>query len=237
MALVVGQPRPWQPEIVIDDAVQQRTKLHLDGGALQPDHAAAEQLGLQPDLVRGADHADGIGRIGADQHEVRIGRLDRADDRRVVRRRRRIGLVVDDLQSGLLRQHARAVHRVVRELRVRADHRQRLRLRVLRHRRGEEALGKALLRLRSAGRREGEVFRVLELGVHREAEQAEEGAVVLHDDRHRRRDHVGGVAADRPGPPCRRRAAWCRGPESSPGWTGRRSRPASPAGPAGRPWH
>ena len=140
MLSVARQLRPRQPEVVVDDAVQQRAKLCLDGGALQADHAAAEQLGLQPDLVRGADHADGVGRIGADQHEIGIGRLDRADDRRVVGRGRRVGLVIDDLQPGLLRQHARAVHRVVRELRIGADHRQRLRLRVLRHRGGEEAL-------------------------------------------------------------------------------------------------
>ena len=66
---------------------------------------------------------------------------------------------------------------------------------VLRGRHLEEALGERLLGPRAAGRRHREVALVVELAVHREAEQREERPVVLHDDRHRRRDHVGRVAA------------------------------------------
>ena len=47
-----------------------------------------------------------------------------------------------------------------------------------------------------AGRQHREIARIVELAVHREAEQADEQLVVPHDDRHRRRGHVGGVAGD-----------------------------------------
>ena len=67
-----------------------------------PDHAAADHLRLEADLVDGTYDADRVGRIGAHDDDVGVGRLDRADDRRVIRGRRRIGLVVDDLQAVLL---------------------------------------------------------------------------------------------------------------------------------------
>src|SRR6185312_3999125 len=59
------------------------------------------------------------------------------------------------------------------------------------------ALGETLLRLRAAGRHDGEVVGVVELAVHRETKQAEKGALVLNNDRHRGGNHVGSVAADR----------------------------------------
>jgi hypothetical protein len=43
------------------------------------------------------------------------------------------------------------------------------------------------------GRQHGKIARVVELAVHREAEQADEQLVMSHDHRHGRRGHVGGV--------------------------------------------
>ena len=76
---------------------------------------------------------------------------------------------------------------------------------------------------------------VVELVVDGEAEEADEGHAVLHDDRHRRRLQIGAVAGDRPDRPCRRRAAWCRCRARWPGWSGRRSRRAAPGGPSSPP--
>ena len=78
---------------------------------LRAHHAAAEHARLEAHFVRRADHARGVRRIRGDVHEVGIGRLDRADDRRVVDRVGRIGLVVDDLQPGALHLLARAFER------------------------------------------------------------------------------------------------------------------------------
>ena len=41
-----------------------------------------------------------------------------------------------------------------------------------------------------------EIFGIVEFAVHREAKQANEHLLLLHHDRHRRREHVGAVAAD-----------------------------------------
>ena len=49
--------------LVIEDAVHQRPELHLKRRRQQADHGAAEDFGLEPDLVRRVDDADGVGRI------------------------------------------------------------------------------------------------------------------------------------------------------------------------------
>ena len=49
-----------QPEIVIDDAVEERPELHLDRGRLQSDHAAADDLRREARLADGPHHADRI---------------------------------------------------------------------------------------------------------------------------------------------------------------------------------
>ena len=76
-----------------------------------------------------------------------MGRLDRAHDRRVVGGRRRIALVVDDLEARGLGVLARAVGVVVRVFLVGVGDRDGLRLRVLRRREIEEALGEIGLRM------------------------------------------------------------------------------------------
>jgi hypothetical protein len=43
---------------------------------LEADEPAAEQLGLEADLVRRAHHPDGVGRIRRAEHHVGIGRVD-----------------------------------------------------------------------------------------------------------------------------------------------------------------
>ena len=37
-----------QPELVVDETVEQRSKLYLDGRRLQADHRAADPFGLNP---------------------------------------------------------------------------------------------------------------------------------------------------------------------------------------------
>ena len=192
-------------------------------------------FGLKPISLTARTMPTEFGRIGADDDDVGIGRLDGAHDRREVGRRRRIALVVDDLEAGRLGVLARAVGGVAREFLVGGDDRDGLRLRVLRHRDVEEALGEGGLRVRPR-RDHREIVRVVELGVHREPEQADEDLLAAASRsaspapawRWRRRR--------RRGRPCRRRAASCRCPAPSTGCSGRRSRRASPAGRAARPW-
>ena len=181
------------PEVVVDDAVELRAERGHDAGVLQPDHAAAEQLGLEPDLGHGLDHADRIRRVRADIDDVRVARLDGADDRREVGGLRVIAAVIDDLESVILGVDARAPDRVLRELGIGADQRDRLGLGILRHRQLEEAARPVGHRLRP-GRQDLEVLVVFELVVHGEAEQGDEGQIALHHDRHRRGDQVGAVA-------------------------------------------
>ena len=181
------------PEIVVDDAVKLRPQRRHDGRILQPHHAAAEQLGFQPHLGRRLDHADRVRRVGADIDHVRLARLDGADDRREVGGLRMIAAVIDDLETVILGVDARALDRVLRELGIGADQRDRLRLGILRHCQLEEAARPVGDRLRP-GRQDLEIAVVVELVVHRETEQGDEGQVALHHDRHRRRDQVGAVA-------------------------------------------
>ena len=108
---------------------------------------------------------------------------------------RRIGLVVDDIEAELLRVVTRALAGIAREFGVLGRQRDGLRLRILRRRDLEKALGERQLRCRP-GRQHREVVRIVELAVHTEREQADEGLVLLHHDGHGRRDHVGGIAAD-----------------------------------------
>ena len=181
------------PEIEIDYAVELRAELLLDRSILQPDKATAEDLGLEADLVGGPHHADRVGRIGQAQHDIRIGRVDRPHDRGVIGRGRRVGLVVDDVEPGRLGVLARALGAVAREFGVAGDDRDGLRLRVLGRRDLEKPLREADRRVGTAGRHHREIPRVLELAVHIEAEQREERHLVLHHDRHRRRQQIGAV--------------------------------------------
>ena len=169
--------------------------LSLNSGGLQSDHGAAEHFRLEAELVGGLDDADRAQRIGADHDEIRVGGLNRADDRREVGRVRRVGLVVDDIEAVFLGVVAGAVGGVARELGVLGRNRHGLRLRILRRRDLEEALGERLFRRRT-GRQHREIFRVVKLAVGIEREQADEGLALLHDDRNGRRDHVGGVGTD-----------------------------------------
>jgi hypothetical protein len=179
--------------LVIDHAVQQRPKLRLQRRKLRADEAAAEHPGLEADFVCGAHHARGVRRVRRQVNEVRVGRLDRPHDRRIVDRLRRIGLVVDDLQAEPLDVRARAFQRQVRVLRVGTDQSDGLRLRIQGHRGLEEAAC-PVHRGVGPGRHDLEVAVVLELAVDVEAEQAHEHELALHHERHRRRDDVGAVA-------------------------------------------
>jgi hypothetical protein len=75
-----------------DEAVENRTELRLDRRYQQPDHGAAEHLRRQPDLMRGAHDADGIGRIGGNEDDIGVGSLEGAHGRRKIGRGRRIAL-------------------------------------------------------------------------------------------------------------------------------------------------
>ena len=142
----------------------------------------------------GAHHADRIGRVGPDGQDVRIGRLDRAHDRREVGGRRWIALVVDDLESHSLGVLAGAIGVGVRVLLVGIGDCDRLRLGVLRCRELEEALGEGL-RAGTVGC-DLEIPRIVELVVDREAQQRDEDEVALHHDRHGGRDLRRRVGAD-----------------------------------------
>jgi hypothetical protein len=181
--------------IFSDDAVELGAELVLEHGGLQADHGAAEHLRLQADLVRRQHDADRAERIGANHHEIGVDGLNRAHDRRVVRRARRIGLVVENLEAVCLGIRARAFAGVAGKFRVLGHERDGRGLRILRRGGLEKSLGERLLG-RRAGRKHREVLRISELGVHVEREQADEGLALLHHDRHRRRDHVGRVAAE-----------------------------------------
>ncbi len=170
-------------------------ELHLDRREGEADHAAAEHLGLQSHLVRRPHHADGIRRVGGDVDHVGVGRLDRADDRRVVRGVRRIGLVIDHLEPELLHGLPRALQGVLRVFRVGAHQRDGLRLRVHGHRRLQEALGRSVLGVGAVGQ-DLEIAGIVEGVVHPGAEERHEHQIALHHDRHRRRDLVGGVGGD-----------------------------------------
>src|SRR5262249_8730935 len=76
----------------------------------------------------------------------------------------RVAAVVDDLEPRLLDILVGAVGDEPRRLAVGGDHRQRLGLRVLRHRHLEEALAERGLGV-GPGRMHGEIARILELGV------------------------------------------------------------------------
>ena len=82
---------------VIDDPVEQFAELGLDGGVLQADHAAVEQLRLQSDLVCCAHDADGFGRCGGEVDVIRIACLDAAYDRREIDGVGRIAAIVEAL--------------------------------------------------------------------------------------------------------------------------------------------
>jgi hypothetical protein len=84
---------------------------------------------------------------------------------------------------------------IARELLVGGNHRDRLRLRVLRRRRLEEPFREGRLGVR-AGRNHGEEFRVLELAVHGEAEQDDEDLPLLDHDRHGGGGRHGGIRTD-----------------------------------------
>src|SRR5215469_4812127 len=184
-----------KPEVIVDEAVEQRAELGLDRGRLQPDHATADHLWLVADLVDRAYESDRVRRIGEDGDDVRIGRLDSSDDRREVGGRRRIALVVDDLEAGRFDVRARAFRGVDREFGIGCRDRDRLRLRVLRNGGFKETLARRYLRGRPQ-RDHGEVFRIVELGIDSQPEQADQHLLLLNHHGHRRRQQVRAVPAD-----------------------------------------
>jgi hypothetical protein len=94
------------------------------------------------------NNANGVGRIGCDIDDFRVARLHCADDRRVIDRGRRVGAVIDDLQSGRLGVLAGPVGGIARELGVGGDDGDGLRLWRLRHCQIEIAFGESLDRVR-----------------------------------------------------------------------------------------
>ncbi len=71
----------------------------------------------------------------------------------------------------------------------------RRRLRFLLRRDLEETFGECRLGVR-ARRQHREIFRIVELTVHRQSEQADEDLILRDNDRHGGRDHGGGIGAD-----------------------------------------
>ena len=181
--------------------------------------------GLRPISLLARTMPTESGRIGGDKYDSGLVACDRVDDRREVGGRRRVGLVVDDLEPVLLGVVAGAFQAFFGNSASAATRASVFGLgfcAIATLKKGSE---KACLGSGPA-RQHREITRIMELAVDREPEQAEEQPVVLDRDRHRRRDHVGAVAPDRRCRPCRRRAAWCRCRAPSADWSGRRSRRA-----------
>ena len=181
------------PEVIVDDPVEHRTQVLLDGRELQPDHTATEHLGLEAHLIRCLDHAHGIRRIRAHVHDIRIRGLNGANDRGVIGGRGRIGLVVHDLHAEPLGVLACAPRGIQREFRIGRHDGNRLGLGILCHREIEKALRPVGLGLRP-GRHDLEITVIVELVIYREPEERRKNQLFPHDDRHRRRNFVGAVA-------------------------------------------
>jgi len=90
---------------------------------------------------------------------------------------------------------ARAFCRLVLEFGVGGDDRDRLRPRVLRRRQIEPTLGEGFHRFGAEGQHR-EVFRIMELVVGCQREQAEEQPVVRDRHRHSRHDKISAVAGN-----------------------------------------
>jgi hypothetical protein len=88
---------------------------------------------------------------------------------------------------------SRAFGRLVLEFGIGGDDRDRLRLGVLRRRQVEPTLGESLHRFGAEGQHR-EVFRIMELVVGRQCEEAEEQPVARDRDRYCRHDKIGAVA-------------------------------------------
>jgi hypothetical protein len=108
---------------------------------------------------------------------------------------RRVALVVEDLEAGILGVFARAFAGILSEFGVRVGQRDRLRLGILRFGHLEEAARESWLRGRPVGDH-GEVLVVLELVVDAGAEQADEQFLARHGDRHGGGNLRRGIAAD-----------------------------------------
>ena len=148
-------------------------ELLLDRREGEPDHPAAQHLRAEADLVDRAHDADRIRRIGRNENDVGIGRLNRAHDRRIVDRVRRIAAVVDDFESQPPDRFPRARQHGLRVFGVGPGERDRLRLGLHRHRGFEEAeLGRepGLLSVRQ----DLKIFVIAEIVVHPGAEQRHE---------------------------------------------------------------
>src|SRR6516165_7144424 len=189
------QFRRRHPGLIIHDAVELGFELALDSGVLQSDHAATHHPRLEAQLIGGLQHADRTIWIRANQHEIRISRLDRANDRREVGRAWRVGFVVHDLEAILFDVVSAAIRSVARELGVLGCYRDRFRLWILRGCYLEEALTERFF-WRRAGRQHGEVFWVVELTVRIEREQTDEHLALLHDSGNGRGHHVRPIRAD-----------------------------------------
>ena len=162
---------------------------------MRPGHVAAEHFGLEPQLVGAANDADAVAGIGRDQDHIGVGRLQGADDRREIGRVQRVGLVIDDLQTGFLGVLPRAVAAVARRLAVAGRDRDRLQpeLVLVRLDEIEKAPGDRAPRIGS-DRQHREVVRIVELLVDIEREQADECLFVPDHDRHRRRRDIRAIA-------------------------------------------
>ncbi len=181
-------------EVVVDDLVQELAELRLERRILQSDHAAAEELGLEADLVCRTHDPDGVGRIRGDVDEIRIGGVDGAHDRREIERARRIAAIVDDLEAHLECVVARPVGRLLGEVGIGADDRhgaELLRLGDL------EVATRELVHGVGASGKHGEIVRVVEGLVDREREQTHQHVIARDHDRHRGYREIGAVAGQR----------------------------------------
>ena len=163
---------------------------------MRPDHPAAEHFHIQADLIHRPDDADGIGRIRSDEHQIRRGRLNRADNRRVILRRWGIGLVVDDFEFGACRQRARAINGIAGELGIGSDQSDGLGPGIHRGRDLEEWFRQGFLGMCSAGGNDREIIRVVELTVHIQTKHSDHGQIALYRRGHEGGDQVGALAAE-----------------------------------------
>src|SRR5207245_5328103 len=115
----------------------------------------------------------------------RVSGLDGPDDRRVIRRGRRVGAVIDDLEAGLLDVLARASQGAMRVLGVSTDQGNRAQFRILCGSELEKGLGKFFGRF-WPGRHNLKIVRVVKLLVISEPKERHKHQDALDDYRHGR---------------------------------------------------
>ena len=180
------QRRGRDPEVVVNNTIQLRTKVFLNTGVLQTNHAATKHFRLKPKLVSCFGKSNRTWWVGTDVNQVGVTRHNCAHNRcEICCATRWVGLVIHDLQTIFLRMSPRTRNSVLGKFGISRQQRDRLRLWILCHCETEKSARPVQFRFRPSWH-DLKIVLVVKPFVNSKTEQRQQYHLLFHHYRHGR---------------------------------------------------